>query len=48
MENFENKCPRCNNEDKEKIHLHKDRDTVQILKCEVCDFHWGIEKTTPR
>lgn len=44
MENFENKCPRCNNQEKEKITTYKDKENLKILKCSVCGFQWGIEK----
>lgn len=38
------KCPRCDNEDELKITLYKDKEDFQLLRCEICDFKWGISK----
>lgn len=44
MKNFNEECPQCHNKDKDKIKLYKDRDIVKILKCDNCDFKWGVSK----
>jgi uncharacterized metal-binding protein (TIGR02443 family) len=35
------KCPVCKNEDE--IKTHKQRENVQILKCNKCGFRWAVE-----
>jgi len=38
------KCPRCSNEDQEKIVKQKEIEDTNIYQCNVCKFRWGIRK----
>jgi len=44
MQINKDECPKCNNKNKEKIVIYKDRESVYIYKCLECDFKWGIAK----